>query len=309
MGYPSVGKSSLLNRLTQGSTQSKVAYYDFTTLTAIPGMMDIEKAKIQLVDLPGIILGAAAGKGRGKEILSCVRSADLILILICFKEDGTITWNHLRNIRKELNGANIRLNQKAPKIFIKKRTRGGIGFTYNGDQTMDQEEVKYLMNELGYSNASVYFSQANITPDQLIDHIMGNRIYTPEFVVINKKDLAQKNITDEDITKKIGHPHWVKISALNNENIDRLRHKIFQELRLIRIYLKPPKQDADMDDPIILRHGSTIEDLCKKLHKTFIQHYRYTLVWGPSAKHPGQKFHSMEHTLEDGDIVSIYIKR
>ena len=56
IGFPSVGKSSLLNLLTEGNTDSKVAAYDFTTLKAIPGMMTIEGASIQLIDLPGIIL-------------------------------------------------------------------------------------------------------------------------------------------------------------------------------------------------------------------------------------------------------------
>jgi len=69
-----------------------VAAYDFTTIRAIPGMMDIEQAKIQLIDLPGIILGAAVGKGRGKEVLAAARSADLVLIILTFKEDGTIRY-------------------------------------------------------------------------------------------------------------------------------------------------------------------------------------------------------------------------
>ena len=138
---------------------------------------------------------------------------------------------------------------------------------------------------------------------------MGNRIYTSEFVVINKKDLAKKQIKDKEITKRIGHNHWVKISALNKENIDKLRHRIFQELELIRVYLKPPQQEADMLEPIILHKGDDINTLCLKLHKSFIRNYRYSLVWGTSAKHPGQKFIQRMHALEDGDIVSIYLKR
>ncbi|MHA1919066.1 MAG: OBG GTPase family GTP-binding protein [Promethearchaeota archaeon] len=309
IGFPSVGKSSLLNLLTRGNTDSKVASYDFTTLTAIPGMMDIEEAKIQLIDLPGIILGASSGKGRGREILGAVRSADLILNLICYLPDGSIDFSHLTTIRKELYNAGMRLNEKPPRIQIKKTTRGGIGFTFNGHQIMDREEVKGILNEMGYSNASVYFSEPDITPDQLIDHIMGNRIYTKEFVVINKKDLEKKKIPDKEITKKIGHNHWVKISALNKENINTLRHQIFKELNLIRVYLKPPQKEADMSDPIILHKGDDIKTLCLKLHKSFITNYRYSLVWGSSAKHPGQKFIQTSHKLEDGDIVSIYLKR
>ncbi|MFX0071595.1 MAG: OBG GTPase family GTP-binding protein, partial [Candidatus Hermodarchaeota archaeon] len=309
IGFPSVGKSSLLNLLTEGNTHSKVAAYDFTTVTAIPGMMNIEKANVQLIDLPGIILGAAAGKGRGKEVLGAVRTAELILIIICFRHDGTINFTDLDTIRNELYNAGIRLNTQPPQIFIKERTKGGIHFTYKGEQTMDHDEVKALMNELRIRNAGVYFAEPLITPSQLIDFVLGNRVYTNEFVVINKSDLMKIPIPSKKITEVIGHNHWVMISVKNQEKIDVLRHKIFQELDLIRIYLKPPKQEADMDEPIILHRDDTIETLCRKIHKRFVNDYRYSLVWGTSAKHPGQKFDNLDHVLEDGDIVSIYLKR
>ncbi len=309
IGFPSVGKSSLLNLLTEGNTNSKVAAYDFTTVTAIPGMMDIEDARIQLIDLPGIILGAAAGKGRGKEVLAAVRTAELVLVIICFRSDGTINFSDLKAIRLELNNAGIRLNTKPPRIVIKERSRGGIHFTYKGHQIMDADEVKALMNDLKVRNAGVYFSEPDITPDELIDFIFGNRIYTREFVVINKSDLMETPISPEKITDAIGHEHWVMISAKNEENINTLKHSIFTELNLIRVFLKPPRQEADMEEPIILHQGDTLEKLCRKIHKRFISDYRYSLVWGKSAKHPGQKFENLDHVIEDGDIISIYLKR
>ncbi|TKJ21622.1 MAG: GTP-binding protein [Promethearchaeota archaeon Loki_b32] len=309
IGYPSVGKSSLLNLLTGGKTHSKVAAYEFTTVTAIPGMMNIEDAKIQLIDLPGVILGAATGKGRGKEVLGAVRTAELILIIICFRQDGTINITDLDLIRKELNDAGIRLNTQPPRIQIKERNQGGIHFTYNGNQLMDTEEVKSLMNDLKIRNAGVYFAEPDIIPDQLIDFVLGNRVYTREFVVINKSDLMEAPIPPEKITEAIGHEHWVMVSAKNKENINTLKHNIFMELNLIRVFLKPPRQEADMNEPIILHRGDTLKKLCRKIHKRFISDYRYSLVWGKSAKHPGQKFDNLDHVVEDGDIISIYLKR
>lgn len=70
VGFPSVGKSTLLTSLT--GIFSEAASYEFTTLTCIPGVIHHKGAKIQLLDLPGIIEGAKDGKGRGRQVISTV---------------------------------------------------------------------------------------------------------------------------------------------------------------------------------------------------------------------------------------------
>ena len=75
-----MGKSTLLSQLT--GTDSEAAAYEFTTLTCIPGVIHYNDAKIQLLDLPGIIEGAAQGKGRGRQVIAVCKSADLLLMVL-----------------------------------------------------------------------------------------------------------------------------------------------------------------------------------------------------------------------------------
>ena len=76
----SVGKSTLLTSLT--GTRSEAAAYEFTTLTCIPGTMKYKGARIQVLDLPGIIEGAADNRGRGRQVIGTARTCNLILIVL-----------------------------------------------------------------------------------------------------------------------------------------------------------------------------------------------------------------------------------
>lgn len=80
VGFPSVGKSTLLSNLA--GVYSEVAAYEFTTLTTVPGCIKYKGAKIQLLDLPGIIEGAKDGKGRGRQVIAVARTCNLIFMVL-----------------------------------------------------------------------------------------------------------------------------------------------------------------------------------------------------------------------------------
>ena len=118
IGFPSVGKSTLLNQLT--NAQSEVAAYEFTTLTVIPGVLNYKGARIQLLDVPGVISGAAQGRGRGREALSVARNCDLLLLILDVFQAKT----QLEVILHELEAMAIRPNQKKPDLVITPKLRG-----------------------------------------------------------------------------------------------------------------------------------------------------------------------------------------
>ena len=128
MGFPSVGKSTFLGKITK--TRSEVAAYSFTTLTAIPGVLEYGGAEIQILDLPGIIEGAAEGKGRGRQVISAAKvgrkqyrewmytlmsdtlsqTSDLIVMVL----DATKKAEQRALLEAELEAVGIRLNKDPP---------------------------------------------------------------------------------------------------------------------------------------------------------------------------------------------------
>jgi len=80
VGFPSVGKSSLIKALT--GAQIQVAEYDFTTIKPFSAIMHFNEVHIQLIDLPGIIEGAASGRGFGRRVLTNALVADKVILVV-----------------------------------------------------------------------------------------------------------------------------------------------------------------------------------------------------------------------------------
>lgn len=298
VGFPSVGKSTLLNKLT--GTFSEVASYEFTTLTCVPGVIRYRGARIQLLDLPGIIEGAKDGKGRGRQVIATARTCSLILIVLdCLKP---IT--HKKLIEHELEGFGIRLNKEPPKITFKKKDKGGVNFTTTmTDPKLDLDAVKAVLSEYKIHNADVHM-RGDYDIDELVDVIEGSRIYVPCIYVINKID----QITLEELNVLDRMPHYCPVCAYHEWNLDGLVAMIWDYLKLIRIYTKPKGKLPDYDDPVVLpENRSTVEDFCNRIHKAMVKQMKYALVWGASSKHRPQKV-GKEHVLQDEDVVQI-VKR
>ena len=300
VGFPSVGKSTLLNKLT--GTFSEVAAYDFTTLTCIPGVIRYRGAKIQLLDLPGIIEGAKDGKGRGRQVISTARTCNVIVIVL----DALKPLTHKRLIEHELEGFGIRLNREPPKITFRKKDKGGISFTpnNNGETTfLDEETVKNILSEYKIQHADVKLHEDS-TDEELIDVIEGSRIYVPCIYAINKID----QITVEELDLLTKMKHYVPVSAHKEWNLDGLLETVWDYLDLVRVYTKPRGVNPDYDDPVVLpRKACSVEDFCNRLHKGIMRSFKQALVWGLSVKHRPQKV-GKEHILEDEDVVQIVKK-
>ena len=298
LGYPSVGKSTLLNKLT--NAKSDVARYAFTTLRAVPGIMEYKHSKIQIIDVPGIVSGAASGHGRGKEVLGMLRTADLILILV-----DALFPEHYGAIIEEIYQTGIRIQQEKPDVRITKKERGGITIGATVPLTrIDQKTIVDIAREMRLNNADI-FIKTDIDADQLIDVISNNRVYTKSIAVITKIDL----IDEEELKRLKGRiKPDVVVSAENDIGIAELKEKIFEIMGFIRIFLKEVNKHADMEEPLIMFKGSNIRDVCLKLHKDFVDKFKFARIWGKSAKFDGQVFRRLDKELSDGDILELHMR-
>jgi hypothetical protein len=278
-----------------------VAAYAFTTLDVIPGIMYHKFAKIQVLDMPGLIRDASRGKGRGREVLAVVRTSDLILFVI------DVYDMNIEVLVNELYNTGIRLNTHPPNVVITKTERGGIEVKPTVALTkITPEMASDMVAAYGHVNAEVIIRE-DIDEEQLIDVLTGNRVYLRSLTVVNKIDLV-----DEEhllrIKEKMRGWDPIYVAANKDLGIEELKEAIYKKLDFIHVFLKPQGQEADMKEPMVIMGGSTVGDLCDRIHRSFRRNFRYATVWGRSAKFPGQTV-GTEHVLMDGDIITIVVKR
>ena len=299
IGLPSVGKSTLLNRLT--GANSAVGAFQFTTLTVVPGMLEYRGARIQMLDLPGIIKGASTGRGLGKRILSVARSADLVLLVL-----DVFQPYHMNVLVEELGNIGIRLNTLPPNITVEKAGSGGIAVAQQVKLTrVDEKHIRDILHLYGIINARVVVRE-DITSAQLSDHIAGNVTYAKSLTILNKIDLVDDPFV-EQVASSI-NSDFVGVSANSDINIGALRDLIYDKLNFIRVYMRPKGGPTDYQEPLIARSGDTIEDVCNKLHRHMRREFRYGLVWGSSVKFGGQRV-GLSHVLHDEDVLTIIKRR
>ncbi|MCJ7428970.1 MAG: GTP-binding protein [Candidatus Nanohaloarchaeota archaeon QJJ-5] len=295
VGYPSVGKSTLLNQLT--NAESEVGEYEFTTLDVVPGILQHRGAHIQLLDVPGLIGGAADDKGGGQQVLSVIRNADMVVLMADpDRLDG------FDRMDEELYDAGIRTNMEPPNIKVTKKDKGGIDVKAPIDLTqIDRDTLEDVMEQWGYVNATIVIRE-DVGIDRVIDALATNRVYMPALKVVNKADQIDKD-TKIEIEDEYDDP--IFISAEHGTNLETLKDAIFEHLGLIRVYLKQKSNtEADKEEPMIMEEGDSVETLCEQLHDTFLDRFKHARVWGESAKHPGQRV-GLDHTIQDEDTIEI----
>jgi hypothetical protein len=304
LGKPSVGKSTLLSKIT--NKESKIGAYEFTTLEVIPGLLNHNHTNLQILDLPGIIKNAANNKGFGKKVLSVVRVCDLIVFVVNAKH-----LDEMDMLLGEIAKAGIRVNKSKPFIEIHKQPKGGVVVPINmSEKNISYELIKDILNDTGIVNCEVMIHEEGLVADDFIDAVYGNLTYSTGVICLNKIDLcsAQELKEKRDWLKK-NYPGFevFGISAEAEINLEKFKDFIWHRLGFIWVYLKEQKKEPDYSRPMVLNKGATVRDLCEKIHKDFVKKFRHGKVKGKSAKFEWQRV-GLEHELKHEDVLEVYVR-
>lgn len=241
----------------------------------VPGMVRYEDVQIQLVNPPRTLPLS--------KTIGLIRNADEVIITVNNKEE-------LISIRNILEENNILLKKPKGKVIIERTRYGMAGIRIvNLGKLIDTDEktVRDYIESFGIKSAIVKII-GEVSIDDIEKSIFETVSYKPTIVV------SQENIHVEDLP------------TINLNEIEKLPKIMFDMLEVIRIYTKEPGEEPTKD-PLILKKGSTVLDVARKLHSSLAENFKYARVWGKSVRYQGQKV-GPSHVLEDKDIVEIHVK-
>ena len=301
---PGVGKTSLLYYMT-GAAKDKIGKF-----TAIPeiGIFSYKKIRYQIVDMPSIMENASKGIGNGKEILSQLRSCDLICL--CFDLTRNVN-EQIKLLLNELSSADIKINEPPPPITIEKTGANKVQVFYLTKEAKEikdlisfTEKVKELVNENGIRNAIVKI-YGNITVDHIVDALTPSMVYKKAIIIATKGDLPH---TEEAFDKlKLNYSDKfhviIGVSVKKQTFPNDFGDIVLNFLNKIKIYTVNAGIVAER--PLILDRYSTVRDVAIKIHKSFFNLFDYAIINRKSARQ-GRKKVGLEYELEDGDLIEIH---
>lgn len=134
----------------------------------------------------------------------------------------------------------------------------------------------------------------------------GHRVARRGLVVANKADDPDAEETAALLREMISPEIPILlVSALRETGLELLRTRIFELLKIIRVYSKAPGKPPDLESPFTIPEGSTVLDFASQVHHDFIEKLKFARVWG-SSKFDGM-IAKRDYVLQDGDTVELHI--
>lgn len=241
VGFPSVGKSTLLSVIT--SAKPKIGAYHFTTIVPNLGMVRTQSGEsFAVADLPGLIEGASQGVGLGTQFLRHIERTRVILHVIDMSaSEGRDPYEDYLAINKELESYNLRLMER-PQIIVANKM----------DMLESQENLKTFKEKLAanydeFEELPAIFPISGLTKQglaTLLDATAELLDKTPEFPIYDESDMEEEAYygfdeeekafeisRDDDATWVLSGEKLMKLFNMTNFDRDESVMKFARQLR------------------------------------------------------------------------------
>jgi len=300
-GPTKAGRSSLLGKLT--NAQTLVATYEYTTQRPIPGMLRFEDIQFQLVELPAPMIGSEGQYEVQAEAADLIRSSDGLMLVVDVTREPL---NQVESIIASLKNIRVSTLRTASGVeIIPEKGSGEIRIATAGAQKpYSVKEIRDLLHSYGIRNALVRM-YGEVSIDDVEDAILENvTVYKPTIIVANKMDLERNGEGSRELVAN-AHLPVVLTSCLTGQGLLPIGEALFRCLNMVRVYTKEPNQPKPSESPFVVRAGTTVRELARNIHTDLAERYRYSRIWGPTSKFPGERV-GPDHVLGDQDIVEIH---
>lgn len=181
IGYPSVGKSSLIAAVSRA--RPKIADYPFTTLVPNLGVVKVFDREFILCDVPGLIEGASEGKGLGTKFLKHIERCGVLIHLLDVSRDDIVS--DYKAIRKELKNYSSALAKKPEYVVLSKIDLVG-------------NDAKPWMDALKKSKVKV-FATISAATHEGTEKLMKDLLP----IVLKEKERAKEETLEEKVSKEL----------------------------------------------------------------------------------------------------------
>jgi len=304
IGMTNVGKSCLMT----ATTNSKVIVTPtpYSTHQPVPGIMSYANVQFQIVEAPAVMEGSADGRAAGHVTLGLARNADGVILMVDLSRDPI---KQLELVLVELEKSRVLVSRPSGRVDIDRRHAGATLRVILVGKLLDcsMQDVEDLLHSYKITDAIVRISGA-VRLDDVEDAIFETTTYKPAVVVANKLDLkgaaANLRVLKQYVNGKLP---VIAMSCEQKTGINELGQALLESLKVIRIYTKEPGSNKETGHPFVLKHGATINDLAKNIHKEFVQNFTFAMVWAKRLPFSPKKV-GLNFVLDDGDIVEIHTR-
>lgn len=185
---------------------------------------------------------------------------------------------------------------------------------WHAELIKEADAVLFLLDLSGQNQAEVMDGIRQKLKEKRIELLAKGQVipkeefvfYKKALIVANKKDIPLSEENLERLKKALeGKFSLLAVSLLAQDGLEELRKEIFSILEVIRVYSKVPGKKPDLEEPFILKKGSSVIDMAKAVHKDFSQKLKYARIWSKNI--PQGQMVNRDYILEDEDIIELHI--